>query len=176
MALQQIQQQIGIARIILGSRGVKCFPQVGGHGRRHRENMQLRVLAEQEHQGSARLFHRYRDRPTSKALTDLRDPSLNGLRHMVHFAALTRTGVGLLQTPDVLFVRPINGQERGILDFGLVLTHEFSRLPPGITNVLLALLLYRRRTLLFEILIAESWHLSGLTVSEYSSQQSASRG
>jgi len=31
-----------------------------------------------------------------------------------------------LQAPDVLLVRPINGQKSGILDFGLVLTHEFS--------------------------------------------------
>src|SRR5207248_6580602 len=101
--------------------------------------MQLLVLAQQEHQSSAALLHGHRNRSTGKALTHLRDPSLNGLRHMVHFSALTGAGVGLLQAPDVLLVRPINGQKSGILDFGLVLTHEFSRLLPGITDGLLAL-------------------------------------
>jgi hypothetical protein len=38
--------------------------------------MQLRVLAEQEHQGSAALLHSHRNRSTGKALTQLRDPSL----------------------------------------------------------------------------------------------------
>src|SRR5438270_10759022 len=88
-------------------------------------DMQLLVLAQQEHQSSAALLHRHRNRSTGKALTHLRGPSLNGLRHMVHFSALTGAGVGVLQAPDVLLVCPINGQKSGILDFGLVLTHEF---------------------------------------------------
>src|SRR6266566_7719151 len=64
-----------------------------------------------------------------KVLTHLRDPGLNGLRHMVHLPALTRPGVGVLQAPDVLLVRPIDGQKSGILDFGLVLNHEFFLTP-----------------------------------------------
>ena len=99
--------------------------------------MQLLVLAQHEYQGPAALLHRHRNRSTGKALTHLRHPSLNGLRHMAHFSALTRAGVGLLQAPDVLLVRPINGPKGGILDFGLVFTHEFFLTPSfGITNVL----------------------------------------
>ena len=36
------------------------------------------------------------------------------------FSALARAGGSLLQTPDVLFGGPINGQKGGILDFGLL--------------------------------------------------------
>src|SRR5262249_44237508 len=98
---------------------------------------------------------------TGKALTHLRHPGLNGLRHMAYFSALTRAAVGLLQGPGVLLVCPINSQKSGILDFGLVLTHEFFLTPPlgervG-SFVIVLLLLHRRLTLLFKILIAESW-------------------
>jgi len=91
--------------------------------------MQLLILAQHEHQCSAALLHCHRNRPTGKALTHLRDPSLNGLRHMAYLSVLTRSGVGLLQAPNVLLVRPINGHKGGILDFGLVLAHEFFLIP-----------------------------------------------
>lgn len=52
MLQQQIHQQIRIPRVILGSRWIQCFAQIGRHRRRHRKQMQELVLAEHEHQRS----------------------------------------------------------------------------------------------------------------------------
>src|SRR5438132_486463 len=103
--------------------------------------------------------------------------------HMVHFSALTCAGVGLLQAPDVLLVRPINGQKSCILDFGLVSTHELVLILSWHTNVLTPFYDSVSSLIAAGCFVVRNPYsrvmgvmVRRLTVSEYSLQQSASRG
>src|SRR6266699_4885958 len=88
-----------------------------------------------------------------------------------------------LQAPDVLLVRPINGQKSCILDFGLVSTHELVLILSWHTNVLTPFYDSVSSLIAAGCFVVRNPYsrvmgvmVRRLTVSEYSLQQSASRG
>src|SRR5690348_1704674 len=111
MHLQQVQQQIGVLAVILGPRAIKRPAQVGGHGWRNRIDVQPLIFAQQKHQGSTGLLHRYRNRTLTKSLAHLHDPRFNRFWCLLYLPTFPPCRIGALQAPDMLLVRPIDRQE-----------------------------------------------------------------
>jgi hypothetical protein len=88
MTHEQIQQQAGIVRIVLGAGRPKAFPIVGRRGRMHWEQHQMGMLAEHEYQRPAALFQSYGDVPTGESLGQLYRPLVYCFRRMIHLAGL----------------------------------------------------------------------------------------
>src|ERR1700746_2774136 len=119
MLQQQIQQQVGISGIILGSRRIQSLPHTGGHLRRYREQMERLILAEHEDQSSSRLLHRHCDWALTNSLIQVGSPGLYSFRAMFQLSAFPLLRASHLQTPNVFLICPVDTDECGELWFWL---------------------------------------------------------
>jgi hypothetical protein len=87
-------------------------PHIGGHRRRHREQMQRFILAQHEDQGSPRLLHCHGDGTIGEALAQLTDPGLHRFR-VCSSSPLPLLRSHSSQAPHMLFIRPIDAYDEG---------------------------------------------------------------
>src|ERR1035437_2144199 len=87
MMHQKVQQQLGIAGIVLGSGRNQRSAKLRGSARVNRVDVQLFVFAEHEHQSAARLLHCQRNGLIDEASAQHCRPRRNRFRTMLDLAA-----------------------------------------------------------------------------------------
>src|SRR5215471_8283440 len=115
MLHQQIQQEIGIPRIILGPGGIQRLAHRGRHAGSYGEQVQTLVLAQHAYQRPLHLLHRHRDWPPAEAAAECTHPGLHRFRLVLHFTKFALRRTGLLQAPYMLLICRIDTHERNKL-------------------------------------------------------------
>ena len=111
MSHQDLQQQVGIAGIILGPAGMKRLSELRQRLRVDRIEAQKIDMHQRIDQRSAFLFDSDGDGPSGKSLPQLLDPALQGLRRLIQTEALLLVSVGFLQRHSMFLVGPIQSNK-----------------------------------------------------------------
>jgi hypothetical protein len=117
MLQQQIQQQLGIARVVFGAGRKEGLPVGCRHPRRHRVEHQVCVFDEHIHYGAAFLFQSDGDGASAEALVQFRSPNLHRFWRIFQFPLLNLPAFDRLHYPEMLLVAPVNGRKRSPVRF-----------------------------------------------------------
>ena len=107
MLAQELQQQLGIDRIIFAAAGVKGFAVIRQRLGRNGIKPEKFVVHQGIKQRAARLFQGDGDGAVGVTAAQLGDPGLQGLRFLLYHQVLDLRGAGRLQADIVLLIRPV---------------------------------------------------------------------
>jgi hypothetical protein len=118
MMTEQIEQEGGVAGIVLGAGGAEGAAVGGRHGRGNGVENQVVVLAEHVDDGAALLLQGDGDGPSRELTAEGGNPKLDGFGSVFQFAGLDRPASGWDQRPGVVLRAPVDSRERGADGFG----------------------------------------------------------
>ena len=131
MGHQNLQQQVGIGRIVLGAAGIKRLAHFGHRLGIDGVKTQKLDVHEGVDEGSATLFDGNSDPFAGKPAPQLLNPALQSLWSLVQSEPLPLIAAGLLQRADMLLVGPIQSYECG--DFDILFRHQ-TQLSPYVSQ------------------------------------------
>ena len=107
MLAQELQQELGIDGIILAAAGIKGFAVVRQRLGRNGIKPEKFVVHQGIKQRAARLFQGDGDGAAGETAAQLGDPSVQGLRFLLHHQVLDLGRAGRLQADIVLLIGPV---------------------------------------------------------------------
>ncbi len=137
MRRQDLQQQLGIDRIILGPAGIKRLPELRQRLRVDRIQVQKIDMHQRIDQCSTLLLDSNGDGATSEAIPQLLNPVLQGFRRLIQTEALPLFTVSFLQSNNMFLVGPIQADECSDFDIRFRYLHispsfpRFKTIPAG---------------------------------------------
>src|SRR4029077_9384966 len=115
MRVEHVQQQLGIAWIVLGSAGIESLAEFGQRLGIDGKEDQMVILSQSIDQCAARLLQADGDFARAKALAQLSDPCGDGFGAMIKVARLDLIGAGCTQAVVMFLVGPVQTDEGGEL-------------------------------------------------------------
>src|SRR5262245_52897395 len=123
MRYQNIQQQIGIAGVILGTTGVKRFSHFRHSDGIDRIQMQKLDMHQRIDQRTPFLLDCNGNGPATEAIAQRLNPALERFRRMVQCEMMPLIAAGFLQRDGMFLIRPIQAHKR--YDFDIIFRFQF---------------------------------------------------
>ena len=117
MVHEEIDQQICIRRVALGSGRPEPLTIAGQRGRVHWKQHEVRVLGEHKQQRSTRLLDGYSNRLTTESMHQFSRPGFERFRRVGEIAMLDTAMGGEFERPAMRLICPIDSHECSKLDF-----------------------------------------------------------